>query len=140
VIRSFANLLISLNPTSGQRSWWIVWGAGMIVLIAWLATALPFIDLFTGSMVGIGKYGGKWRTTTMFAYGVEMSARTADYYFLVVLLGIAAVKIGWILIQCRRQLREGVQVQLRARHGHPRRSLAPLNSSRTRAAEDSSPT
>ncbi|OGL98971.1 hypothetical protein A2304_03320 [Candidatus Uhrbacteria bacterium RIFOXYB2_FULL_57_15] len=98
MIRSFANLLISLNPTSGQRSWWIVWGAGMIVLIAWLATALPFIDLFTGSMVGIGKYGGKWRTTTMFAYGVEMSARTADYYFLVVLLGIAAVKIGWILI------------------------------------------
>jgi len=56
VIRSFANLLISLNPTSGQRSWWIVWGAGMI---AWLATALPFIDLFTGSMVGIGKYGGE---------------------------------------------------------------------------------
>lgn len=97
MIRAFQKFLVSLNPTSGQRSWWLVWGTGMILLIGWLAAALPWIDSFTGSMVGIGRYGNG-AITTMLAYGVELPARTADYYFLAVLFGIAIVKIGWILI------------------------------------------
>ena len=84
MLRSFQNLLVSLNHTSGKRIWWIPYTIGMSLIAIWIGAALPWADLITGSMVGIGQFGGAGSVTTMIAYGHEITSITADFYFLAI--------------------------------------------------------
>jgi len=87
----FRRLLLSLNHTSGHRAWWAVYAVSVITIFAWVAAALPWIDLFLGGFVGIGRYG-KGIPVSMFAYGYEVPERVADYYFLATMFCIVIMK------------------------------------------------
>ncbi|MFA5945342.1 MAG: hypothetical protein WC802_00315 [Patescibacteria group bacterium] len=99
MITWFQNLLVSYNHTSGHKSWWAVYTVGMLLIGCWVAAVLPWVDLFTGSMVGIGQFGGHVPNVTLVAYGYEIPGQVADYYYFAIFFGIAVAKIGLILVQ-----------------------------------------
>lgn len=99
MVHSFANLLISLNYTSGNRSWWAAYVVGWMMIVLWLVGALPWVDIFTGSMVGIGRFTGPTFDLTMVVYGQEISGPIIDHYFIVSFLGIVLVKLGLLITE-----------------------------------------
>ena len=113
MLRSFQNLLVSLNHTSGKRIWWIPYTIGMSLIAIWIGAALPWADLITGSMVGIGQFGGAGSVTTMIAYGHEITSITADFYFLAVFFGIAMMTGSLLLAQVSGSFARGYKYNYR---------------------------
>ena len=99
MITWFQNLLVSYNHTSGRKEWWAVYTIGMLLIGCWVIAVLPWVDLFTGSMVGIGQYGEHGLNTTLIAYGHEIPSQVADCYFSATFFGTIVAKIGLILVQ-----------------------------------------
>lgn len=117
MLRSFANLLISLNHTRGNRSWWAMYVVGWMMIALWLAAALPWVDLFTGSMVGIGRFTGPTFDLTMVVYGQKISGQIVDQYFLVVFLGIVLAKLGLLITGVSSNFATGYQYSWRPERG-----------------------
>ncbi|MDP2586152.1 MAG: hypothetical protein Q8P32_00045 [Candidatus Komeilibacteria bacterium] len=74
--------------------WGLIEEAGRLMVLAWLATALPWIGLFV-DIDWLGKFGPGLETEIIAYNGLfSVSGKSADYYFVAILLGIALAKFG----------------------------------------------
>ncbi|MBI2484951.1 hypothetical protein HYW18_02260 [Candidatus Uhrbacteria bacterium] len=107
-----------MNRTSGSRWWWLVFGASIFVMLAWFAFALPLVDLFTGSHIGIGQFGhDSYYGTTAIFYGVELTDEPFTYYWATVFFSSALFKYAhlWMMrahayVKGYQYLRTGIWV------------------------------
>jgi hypothetical protein len=92
----FNKFMLSMNPTSGDSRWWIIWTIGWSMTFGWAIFALPMIS----SIIGGPEWIASMDSDSFTAYSTwTLNSEEFELYFLVgvFLVGVPVAKVGWLL-------------------------------------------
>jgi len=99
--------------------WWVVFGLGIVIVLTWVAAALPCIGMFTGwnSLGEIVHLSTNKLGLTIYGFWT-LSEPVATYYIVGVILSVALVMFGWLIAEIGQNYGHGLRYYMPA-SGHP---------------------
>lgn len=118
MMNAYRKWLCKQNESTGKPIWWVVFGLGLAIVLAWVAAALPYIGTMfkwnsLGEIVvlptGLGLIIYRFWT---------LPDPVATYYIVGVILSVALAMFGWLIAEIGFNYGRGLRYYMPA-SGHP---------------------
>lgn len=96
------------NPTTGKARWFLVESIGAMLVIIWLAAALPIIGAIIG-VGGLGSFEMIGHVPAIIGYNGSfiVSGQAVNYYYTATFFGIVILKFGLLMSYLGNNYRTG---------------------------------